>query len=270
MRPASCLLLSFALAALASGAELESAEQIHRCVLDNAPDVSNVQTVELTAEDRAGGKRVVRVNIYSRIDEQGFRRVLARFTRPEDLEGAAFLLIQRESGNELIVRSPDLGSVRHIAGRELRASFGGTDFSYEDITRLQSLQRPAALKRLPDGTEAGRPAYVLESRPGDPEGSAYERIVAFVDKQTCMVTRTELYEAGDKLRKIMTAPPERFRMLGSVWVTNEVRMSDVRDGTETLLVVESFDVDAEIPAATFSVESLASPAGGEAPTKPGG
>ncbi len=97
--------------AAAAAAELETADEIRRCAASNAPDLDNVQAVELIARDRLGGERVVEANIYTRRDPQGFRRVLVRFTRPEDLDGAAFLLIQRADANELIVRSPVLGIV---------------------------------------------------------------------------------------------------------------------------------------------------------------
>ena len=72
-----------------------------------------------------------------------------------------------------------------------------------------------------------------------------------------MISRAELFEHGDKLRKVMSADPGRYRQLGSVWVTRELLLRDLRDGTETLMVVETFDVDAEIPATSLTVESLA-------------
>ena len=258
MRLALTFWLACTLAPLAApSAELETAEQIRACVVANAVGIDNVQAIEMRARDRVGGERRVRANVYVRRDSEGFQRVLVRFTQPEDLDGAAFLLIQRADGNELVVRSPELGTVKRVAREELAGSIAGTDFSYEDFTRMQRLNRPAALSRLPDETLDGRAVYVLESRPDETDGSAYERVRAFVDRATCMVLRAELFEPGDKLRKVMSADPRRYRQLGSVWVTRELLLRDLRDGTETLMVVETFDVDAEIPATSLTVESLA-------------
>ena len=253
-------------AAPADSAEVHTAEDVRRCVVEHAPSLSNVQTIRLVSRDRVGAERVVTANIYTRSEAQGLRRILVRFSQPEELDGAAFLLIQREHENELIVRSPDLGSTKRIAREELVGSIAGTDFSYEDFTRFQRLNRPAALRRLADEQLEGRGVYVIESQPADAESSAYKRVRAYVDRETCIVLRSELYEAGDKLRKVMTASPERFRQVGSAWVSDEVLLRDVRDGTQTQLIVESFDIDAEIPAERFSVESL----GARELDKPGG
>ncbi len=255
---------------VAPGADLETAEQIRACVVENAVGVDNVQAIEMRARNRVGSEQRVRANVYARRDAEGFQRVLVRFSEPEDLEGAAFLLIQRADGNELVVRSTELGTVKRIAREELAGSIAGTDFSYEDFTRMQKLNRPAALRRLADETLDGRAVYVLESQPPEADGSAYERVRAYVDRATCMVSRAELFEPGDKLRKVMTADPGRYRQLGSVWVTRELLLRDLRDGTQTLMVVETFDVDAEIPATSLTVESLAeslTPAAESSPKK---
>ena len=83
-----------------------------------------------------------------------------------------------------------------------------------------------------------------------------QRIVHYVDPATCLPLRTEMFERGGKLLKVLSVAPGRFRELGSVWVFQEAVMRDLRDGTETRLMVESFDMDADIPAATFTVEAL--------------
>ena len=265
MRPLVCLLfvLTASAAPVAADAperperpELKTWEEIRDCVSENGPVVANIQSVSMTSKDAVGNERVVYANIYARHGENGERRVLARFRQPEELEGTAFLFIEQNGQAELIVRSPDLPGAKRIAGRELLGSIVGTDFSYEDFLQLQNLNRPRDPKLLPPQEINLRPVYVIEASPASPEYSAYERVVSFVDKDTCLITRVELYEPGHKLRKVMTAPPDRFRNLDSVWMANEVFLEDVRDGTQTRVVVESFDVGAEVPESAFSIESL--------------
>lgn len=239
---------------VAQAAALETAEDIRKCVIANTPDESHVQAVELIAVDRVGNARVLRAQVYGRRDENGRRRVLVRFSKPEELVGSAFLFVERPGGNELVVRSPEMQGTKRITGREMLSSVAGTDFTYEDFERLQALNQPGKLERLPDGVVDGRPAWVLQTRPAHPEHSAYGRVLHYVDKQTCLMPRVELYEPGDRLRKVLTASPERFRELGSVWVYNEIVLSDVRDGTKTRLIIESFDIDADIPVSVFSIE----------------
>ena len=264
MRPLVVLLLVLlgaaphALAAAAAtpdaSARPETAEEIRRCMVANAPDVDHVQSVEFVSTDRLGGERTGRAQVYTRRDGEGKRRILVRFAEPEELVGSAFLVVERASGNELLVRSPDLPAVKRVAGRELLGSVAGTDFSYEDVQQIRNLPRPGAVQRLPDTEVDGRGVWVLETRPADGEISAYESIRSFVDRETCLLARAEFYESGGKLRKLLESKPERFRRIESVWVANEAVMRDVRDGTETRVVIESFEVDAEVPAELFKLE----------------
>lgn len=236
--------------------ELQTWEEVRDCVSKNGPVVDNVQAVSMTSKDAVGNKRVVYANIYSQTGENGERRVLARFRKPEELEGSAFLFIEKNGDTELTVHSPDLPGVKQIAGRELLGNVVGTDFSYEDFLQLQNLSRPRNPELLPSREVNLRRVYVVEASPANPEYSAYEKVVSFVDHETCLITRVELYEPGRKLRKVMTAPPDRFRNMDSVWMANEVFLEDVRDGTETHVVVESFDLGAEVPESTFKIDSL--------------
>ena len=244
------------LAAPGHASELETPEQIRICVLRNTPDATHIQAVQLVSTDRVGRDRVARAHIYGRTDDAGGRRVLARFVEPEELLGSAFLFIETESGPQLVVRSPELGDVKRISGRQLSGSIAGSDFSYEDFQRMRALNRPGDPERLDDAEVEGRTVFVLESRPAAPEFSAYESVRHFVDKETCLVSRMELYERGHRLRKVLEASPERFRQVGSVWVAHEVVLRDVRDETRTRLLIESFDVDADVPASAFTIPAL--------------
>ncbi len=257
MRCVHLLLVALLLAPSgARAAAPKTAEEIRACVVANTPEVTHVQVVQLTATDRVGNERVTRAHVYGRRDENGLRRVLARFTEPPELVGSAFLFIEREDATELVVRSPELDSLKQVTAREMTGSVAGTDFTYEDFERLRVLNRPGELRRLDDAPIEGRNAWVLETKPVSLEGSAYQRIVHYVDPATCLPLRTEMFERGGKLRKVLSVAPGRFRELGSVWVFQEAVMRDLRDGTETRLMVESFDMDADIPAATFTVEAL--------------
>jgi len=268
MRSVHLLLVALLLApAGARAAAAKTAEEIRACVVANGPEVTHVQVVQLTATDRVGNQRLTRAHVYGRRDKSGLRRVLVRFTEPPELVGSAFLFIEREDANELVVRSPDLGSVKQVTAGEMMGSVAGTDFSYEDFEQLRTLNRPGALARLDDAPVGDRNAWVLETKPADPAGSAYERIVHYVDPATCLPLRSEMFARG-KLRKVLSVEPGRFRELGSVWVFQEAVMRDVRDGTETRMMIESFDMDADVPAATFTVEALEQVGAGEAPKSP--
>lgn len=250
------ILISAFLAPPLAQAELSTLDEIRSCVHANIPDVGHVQAVQLVATDRIGNERVTRAQIYGRRDEDGFRRVLARFSEPPELVGSAFLYVERAQTNDLVLHSPDLLDVKRVTGEEVFGNIVGTDFTYEDFERMRALNRPGATRRVDDQSLDGRSMYVVETRPADRSQSAYEAIVEYVDHDTCLVAKMELYESGGKLRKVMTANPETFMELHAVWLAGEVLMRDLIDETQTLLLIEGFDLDPSLDAAFFRIDRL--------------
>ncbi len=248
MRLAALALAGIVMASPAGAApEFGTLDEISACIRRNTPDVTSLQAVEFSARDRLGDERTTRVKIASRRTPEGYRKVLAQITAPEDVKDTSFLIEEGEGGISMSVYSPGLDVPKSIAGGEASGSLFGTDFSYEDFERLQGMNWEAEAQgftRQEDGSVDDRPAYVLESRP---ETSSYERILAYVDKETCIALRTELYETGRRLRKVLIADPEEVRELDGAWFAHDLVMLDLRDQTQTRLVVQSVSTGLELP-----------------------
>jgi hypothetical protein len=257
------LALSLLLAAAAPGAvgALEavsaSAEEVDRCVRSNMPIETSLQTVQMVARDRIGSERTLRSKIYWKRFDDGFSRVLARFSEPTDLDGAGFLLLEKEGRNDMFLYMPEVRKVRRVNAQTMKGSIFGTDFSYEDFERLQGVSGPETLERREDSTlEGGRVVLVIAGEPPPDAGSGYERVVSFVDPDTCIPLKTEMYEPGDKLRKVLTVDAESIEQHGESWIPRRMVMRDLRDGTETSLVVESVEFGAKIRDRMFSLTEL--------------
>ena len=117
----------------------------------------------------------------------------------------------------------------------------------------------AKWKRLADDEVGGRSVYVVERSPPEADASAYKTILSFVDKQTCIALRVELYESGRRLRKVFTVNPSYISKHGSVWVPQFSMMQDLRDFTMTQVLVDSSEQD-PLSDDLFSVSGLAKPA----------
>ncbi len=233
---------------LLAAPELATTEEIKACIRrNNLPEVTTLQAVKFSFRDRLGDERSTNVSIASRRTSDGYRRVLAQVTAPEDVAGTSFLVTEGSDGISMSVYSPEFETPKSITGGEASGNLFGTDFSYEDFERLQGLNWDAeaeGLNRLEDGSAEERPAFVLESHPED---SSYERILAYVDKETCVALRTELYENSRRPRKVLIADPDEVRQLEGVWVAHNLLMMDLRDKTQTRLVVESMNTGLELP-----------------------
>lgn len=235
----------------------ETAAEIEQCVRENLPRKSSVQSVRFRSTNRVGEVTGSDATIHWKLFEEGLSRVLLRFTAPLDMRGAGVLLIENRGRRpDTFMYLPELGKVRRVSSRTATSSLFGTDFSYEDFERLVGMSSDASKERTADAKVEGREVYVVVGRPDPESDSAYERVVTFIDKETCVPLRTESYEPGDELRKLLTADSSRIEREGTLWVPREQTMRDLRDETQTELVIEKIDIDAKIHQKMFSAREL--------------
>jgi len=253
--------LSLALAATlgaAPGAEAapnRTAQEIQDCLRANAPTDSSVQTITLRAVDRMGAQTDSRAEIFWRSYDEG-NRVLMRIHEPLTRRGSALLLIQKGDRSDMWMYLPELRRTKRISQHSMSGSMFGTDLSYEDFERLQGLGEDADPKKLPDQELDGRLAHRIEITPARGEESEYERVVAYVEAERCVPLRLELYEAGDRLRKVMSFPPEEIKPTKHGFLPYLIRVEDRIDGTHTDLIIEKIEFDAKIPSNYFSSGKL--------------
>lgn len=233
-------------------------EPVTSCVENNKPEKSSVQLVEFTAVDRIGGERVSRAKIKGKkFDDDQLRRLKLVFSKPLEVRGSAFLAIERESGSpDMFLYTPEIRKAKRVTGQGGGGKLFGTDFSYEDFVRWQGLNEPGESRRLPDAVEAGQPVYVLETEPAKQSESSYERVVFFIDQETCVALKVESYEKGDAPRKVLTADPGQLLQEGGVWFASELLMRDLRDETHTRVSIEDVEVDRDLKDSEFSLGKL--------------
>ncbi len=231
-------------------------EQVTDCAGRNVPVSSSIQGLEMRARDRIGSERTLRAKVWWKRFPDGFTRVLATFSEPSDIDGSGLLMIQNEGPTLMFLYAPEIRKTRRVSSQMLKGKIFGTDFSYEDFQRVLGAGTAEDATRLPDAELDGVDVYVVEGRSNPEAGSAYERSLSFVDKRTCVPIRTELYEVGGRLRKLLTANPDRIEDTQGLWLPRELVMEDVRDQTQTTLVIESIEVNHEIPNTLFRVDRL--------------
>jgi len=245
--------------ATAAGGELESAEAIQACVDANMPSRSSVQTFRMVSVDRRGKKSTSEAKVFWQRMSGDLSRVMMRFHKPMDLRGAGMLIIEKpDVPNDMFMYLPELKRVRRISGRMASGSMFGTDFSYEQFERLQGLADDPELRRLPDTEVDSRAVYVIESTRADQSESDIERVVSYVDKEMCLAVQVEHYENGDKLRKVLRAEGDSIERRQEVWIARRQRMQDLRDETETALIIDEIEFEVEIPRSRFTVRALES------------
>jgi hypothetical protein len=231
---------------------LETAEEIRACVRGNLPARTSVQTIELESLDRAGGRRTLVARLHWKRFGEGQHRLRIRVDKPLDLRGSSYLVIEKDSTDDMFMYLPAVQKVRRITSGMISDSLWGTDFGYEDIKHLQGIAAEGAVERLADSTVADRAVYVLAMVPESSGESTYSKIVSFVARDNCIAIKTDFYERGDAPRKVLLADLDQLTREGDRWSARSLEMRDLESQTTSRLrVVETRD-DVEIPDRTFN------------------
>jgi outer membrane lipoprotein-sorting protein len=252
--------LAIAAAALAPLARAEGLDiaPARACLERNAPKTTVSFRAEFVKIDRVGGERTSRATVWGKKLADGLRRVVLRFDRPTEMRGTAMLMIESANGpSDFYVWSPDDRKVRRVAGRSNSGLFG-TDFSYDDFENWRTFQRHGTAERLPDAEVAGRAVFVVATKPGSPEESAYERIVTSVDQETCAVLQVDSFEPGGRLRKVLHADPAKVVKVGALAVATAIELEDKIDETHTRVSLDKVELDSAIPDSRFRPTDLGS------------
>jgi hypothetical protein len=224
---------------------------------ERRPEPDSVRALRLTAHGEAGERTILLLRLYGRRSPEGLGQLFVRVQQPEELRGTSLLMLQRpEDESEIYLASPEQPTPRPIRGAERHQGMFGTDFSYEDLQRVQCGWRPGAaeIAELPAVQVDGRPAYVVEVRPRD---SVWERIVFSLDQSNCLPLLIRFFEPGrEDPRKELTTDPSAHVKHGEIWVPHFATMRDRVNHTTTTLMVDSHEQEALLPDGQFTVEGL--------------
>lgn len=248
------------------GAEAESAAL---ACFERRPEPDSVRAMRLSTQDQAGNKMVQILRLYGRRNQQGLGQLFVRVEQPESTRGTSLLMLQRaDAESEIYLASPEHPTPRAIRGSERNQGMFGTDFSYEDLERVQHGWRPGAAEivELPGEQVDDRAAYVIEVRPRD---SAWARIVFYLSQESCLPILIRYLERGKTLAaKEAILDPRAHVKHGDIWVAHNVLMRDLVKHTTTGLMVDSHEQEALLPDGQFTVEGLERAVRGDAQPTP--
>jgi hypothetical protein len=183
---------------------------------------------------------------------------MMRIESPQDLAGAAYLVreAEGEGGDETYLYLPAVQRVRRISGGQLDGQLWGTDLSYNDLKQLQNaFSGAAAALEAPPAPYQGRPVHAVSFTPHAEDGSRYRTIRTLVDRKTCVALRVEFFEPAG-VRKVLTVAPDDLKQSGPHWYSSKALMTDLKNGTSTLIVVTGVSSGDKLAGRYFSPQSF--------------
>lgn len=187
---------------------------------------------------------------------------LVSYGRGEEDAAIEYLSPPREKGtrmlklgDELWLYLPTVDRVQKISGHMLRQGMMGSDLSYEDMMASRELRSRYVAKVTGEDTVDGRPAWKLEMKARD-DTVTYPRRVTWIDKQTFIPIKQELYALSGMLLKTWTMSGVKTFANGRQFPTEMVVQDHVRKESVTRLSFKELEFGVDFPKEVFSLRWL--------------
>jgi uncharacterized protein len=184
---------------------------------------------------------------------------LVTFLSPSDVKGTKTLLIEHTGKDDDIwIYLPALKKVRRLVSSNKKDSFVGTDFSYGDVIG----QRPDdwTHKILKEEKQDGRDCWVIESLPKNEsvkENSGYSRRVGWIDKESFVALKAELFDSnGQLLKKISAQNIQKVDEKNNKWQPMKLEAENVQSNHKTVIEFKNFKANQGVKDDLFTTRSL--------------
>jgi len=224
-------------------AQQPSAEQIltkFESVI-NAPKDQDLRA-KLVLIDSKGNEKERTITMLQKGDDKR----LVRFLTPADQRGIGFLGLRNDVQ---YIYLPAFKKVRRIASHIKNQSFAGTDFTYDDIGTLKYSDdyNPKLAKTTAEH-------YVLELTPKEGKNKDYGKLKIWVRKDIFYPVKTEFYDKGGKLWKVMER--RNIESISKYWVSEEVEVKDLKDEHSTKMILSEIKFDTKLSDDLFTERNL--------------
>jgi outer membrane lipoprotein-sorting protein len=209
-------------------------------------------TMKLVTKD--GKERVRELTMLRRNVEGGDQKYFMYFHKPQDVRRMAFLVWKyagREDDRWIFI--PAIDAVRRIAASDKRASFVGSDFTYEDVSGRDLADDTHRILRKEKLGE--RDCVVVESVPKNSE--EFAKRLTWMDAVHHLPLKIEYQDAQAETVRVFTA--DEVGEIGKHWTITKRTMKNLRSGHRTEVAFTSTEYDLDMEEDLFTERNLKNP-----------
>jgi hypothetical protein len=231
-------------------------DDISTCMRGNIVDRGSLRDFDIMATDREGKTNSVKVKLFwkpTRDDAEA--RMTLQVAEPESYAGTSYLVVSGAEEEQIYMYLPALNRVQAVTGGDMTQTLWGTDFTFADVKQVQGVLLDGDTTRDADGTVFDRPAYVLTTIT-TLEQSGYNRVVTYVDQESCTLMKTELFTDGATPAKVLEADISSLLEVEPYWLMLGYTMTDLNNGTHTDLKLSDVFLLERLPESLFTPEGF--------------
>ena len=201
----------------------------------------------------SGGARKERTLQAKAMKEGALARTVIRFLAPAEVQGSAFLLLERPGAeaDDMHLYLPALKRTRRIAGNQKDGAFMGSDFSYADMENRDI--KAATYERKADAPIDAVDCYVIVARPTSTE-QPYGRMELFIRKDNSLIQQTKFYDKADQLLKVYRL--HEFKTVDGRLLVSKAQMWTKASGHTTFLSIDQVDTKTPVNPGEFTPDAL--------------
>jgi hypothetical protein len=256
------LLFALAFLAMSPVHADDTADSVLACMRANMPDALRLQNLEFETKDRQGAvvQRIQgRLYAMREAGPEGTKlvRAMLRVDAPPSLAGAAYLVRQSDDylRDGMYVYLPSVKRVRRVSGTFADGGLMGTSFSYSDFRQMQNSFGGANVTLEGSGEVDKHDAFILNFTPAPGEESQFGRARTWVDKESCIAVKTEIFEGGSVRRRI-TVPHKALQKTDKGWIMTMAEAEDLKEGTSSTMRVLKATTGGELPTGYFDPQAF--------------
>ena len=183
---------------------------------------------------------------------RGQDEALIRFTAPAKDAGNAIL----KKGEKMWTFAPALKRSIRLPSSMMSQSWGGSDFSYNDLSRSDELLRYYDLSVVETTVEDGHTIYTIDAVPHDDAPVVWGKETMVVRDDYVMLSQTYFDQSMTPIKRLET---QRVAELGGRTIGVLMRMSNLEEPQEwTEIEYVEADFDADVADRKFTLFSLTS------------
>jgi outer membrane lipoprotein-sorting protein len=198
--------------------------------------------VQLILIDKNNREEIREMNML----QKGSDKRMVKFLSPASQRGIAFLSLPDDM---MYLYLPAFKKTRRIASHVKNTKFAGTDLTYEDM----EVKRYSG-KYIPELLKKEEAHYILLLKPKQGVKTDYSKLIMWVRTDNFNATKTEYYDRGDNLYKVMVR--EEIEKVGDYWISRRTEMEDLKANHKTKMIITDVKFDSGLADEMFTERYL--------------